>query len=119
MLNNIKKKIMTLISLAVLAGGLGLILRKIFHKGFCCGKANVEDFTGNSFSAEKSGKPVNINIADVQELANIPYVSLPVARNIVNYREFNGAFTVIEDLLNVKGIGPKLLELIDEYICAE
>ena len=119
MLNNIKKKIMSLITLAVLAGGVGLILRKFFHKGFCCGKVKDEGFTESGFGEEKSGKQININVADVQELANIPYVSLPVARNIVNYRELNGAFTLKEDLLNVKGIGPKLLELIDEYICAE
>jgi len=119
MLQNIKKKIVTLISLVIVASGVGLILRKLFHTGFSCGKGKGEDFAENSYSDDSTGKFVNINIADVQELANIPYVSLPVARNIVNYRELNGTFTLKEDLLNVKGIGPKLLELIDEYICAE
>ncbi len=119
MLKNIKKTIMTLISLAVLAGGVGLLLRKCFNKGCCCGKDKSDDFSDHCCCEETSGKRVNINIADVQELAGIPYMSLPVARNIVNYRELNGTFALKEELLNVKGIGPKLLELIDEYICTE
>ena len=38
------------------------------------------------------------------------------AKAIIKYREENGYFKIIDDLLNVSGIGEALLEKIKEYI---
>jgi len=55
--------------------------------------------------------PVNINTADAQTLSkNIKGVGLKKAQDIVAYREKNGKFKKVEDLIKVKGIGTKLLE---------
>jgi len=55
--------------------------------------------------------PVNVNTASVDEIAAaLNGVGQKKAAAIVVYREQNGAFTTVEDLTKVKGIGDKLLE---------
>ncbi len=54
---------------------------------------------------------VNINTADAPALAaELNGVGEKRAEAIVQYREENGPFKSVEDLLGVKGIGPVLLE---------
>ncbi len=56
--------------------------------------------------------PVDINQADAPTLAKeLEGVGLSRAEAIVAYRQENGPFKNIEDLLEVKGVGPKILEL--------
>jgi competence protein ComEA len=51
--------------------------------------------------------PVNINTAKAEELDILPGVGPMTAQAIVDYRETHGKFSALEDLLQVKGIGPK------------
>lgn len=54
---------------------------------------------------------VNINSADMETLAReLNGVGSAKARAIVEYREANGAFASIDELLEVKGIGMAILE---------
>jgi competence protein ComEA len=53
--------------------------------------------------------PVNINTASEAELDRLPGVGPATARKIVEYRAQSGPFSTPDDLLNVKGIGPKKL----------
>ncbi len=53
---------------------------------------------------------VNINTASVAELCNLSGIGEVKAKAIVEYRTQNGKFTSIDDLANVKGIGPKTVE---------
>ena len=56
---------------------------------------------------------ININLASVVELEQLPGVGPATAKAIVAYREKNGAFLKVEDLLKVLGIGPaKLSEIL-------
>ena len=56
---------------------------------------------------------ININLASVVELEQLPGVGPATAKAIVGYREKNGAFQRVEDLLKVRGIGPaKLSEIL-------
>ncbi len=58
-----------------------------------------------------NAEPVNINEADAQELAdNLTGVGPKKAQAIIEYRELNGPFFSAEEIVNVKGIGPKTLE---------
>jgi competence protein ComEA len=50
---------------------------------------------------------VNINTAGVAELEALPGVGTRTAQRIVDYRQKNGAFKKIEELMNVQGIGEK------------
>jgi competence ComEA-like helix-hairpin-helix protein len=59
---------------------------------------------------------VNINQASVEQLAEIRFVGPKIAERIVEYRETNGPFGTLEDLMKVKGIGPSIFEKIKENI---
>ncbi len=60
--------------------------------------------------------PININTATAQELDLLPDIGPTRANAIIAYRQEYGPFTCVEDLLNVDGIGPKILEKILPYI---
>ncbi len=64
----------------------------------------------------REGEKININSADVYELARLPGIGPRIAERIYNYRKNVGKFKTFEELLNIKGIGPKKLEKIKPYI---
>lgn len=56
-------------------------------------------------------EPVNVNTADAETLAAALYgVGEKTASAIVEYREEHGPFDSVEELLQVKGIGPGTLK---------
>jgi len=50
---------------------------------------------------------VNINTAPAEQLERLPGVGPTTAARIVEYRQKNGGFKKIEELMNVRGIGEK------------
>ncbi len=50
---------------------------------------------------------VNLNTATASQIATLPGVGEKAAQRIIEYREKNGGFKKIEELMNVKGIGEK------------
>lgn len=61
-------------------------------------------------------KTININTATLEELMSINGLGEAKAKAIIKYREENGYFKIIDDLLNVSGIGEALFEKFKEYI---
>ncbi|MCP9455410.1 MAG: helix-hairpin-helix domain-containing protein [Nitrospira sp.] len=61
-------------------------------------------------------RPVDLNRADINELESLPGIGAVLARRVMEYRESIGRFRTIEDLLAVKGIGPKTLERIRPFV---
>ena len=73
-----------------------------------------------SFGHAANGEPVDINQADVPLLAeNIVGVGPVLAGAIVTYRLENGDFQSIEELLEVPGIGLKILENNEETLLVD
>ena len=60
---------------------------------------------------------VNINAADVQTLATIDGIGEKTAQRIIEYRQENGGFASIENIMDVSGIGEKKFEDIKNSIC--
>lgn len=60
--------------------------------------------------------PVDINKATVASLKTVPGIGKVTAERIVEWRETNGPFRRIEDLMKVKGIGDKTFEKLRPYI---
>lgn len=64
-----------------------------------------------SIAVQTLAAPINVNTADAMAIADsLSGVGPKIGAAIVEYREANGPFTSAEDLLNVKGVGPKILE---------
>jgi competence protein ComEA len=54
-----------------------------------------------------AASPVNLNTATATDLQTLPGIGKATAARILEYRQKNGGFRKIEDLMNVKGIGEK------------
>lgn len=59
---------------------------------------------------------VNINTASLDELDALPGIGPTTAQKIIDYRDENGPFSTIEDIMNVSGIGPATFEEIQTLI---
>ncbi len=67
-------------------------------------------------TSTNTSSKVSINTATLEELQTLPGIGESKAKDIISYRETNGAFTSIEDLLKVSGIGEAVLAKIKDYI---
>lgn len=77
---------------------------------------NASSAATASAAPEADGGKVNINTADAEELQRLKGVGPVTAEKIVQYRITYGAFSTIEDIRNVDGIGDKTFENLREDI---
>ncbi len=91
------------ITLTILALLTLLIVNPAFASGETEGAAKSNETVA---SIEK----ININQADAKTLATLKGIGKDRAFKIIEYREMNGPFQKIEDLMKVKGIGKKIFE---------
>ena len=68
--------------------------------------------TGFAYAMDK----VNINTATKAELQTLNGVGEATAAAIIQYREENGMFKSVDDLINVKGIGSKKAEKLTDSV---
>jgi competence protein ComEA len=68
--------------------------------------------------AEDAGK-INLNKATAAELSQLKGIGMKYAEKIVEFRDKNGPFKQVEDLLKVQGIGPKTLKKNKDRITIE
>lgn len=69
----------------------------------------------HSGGGDTSSAIVNINEADQAALETLPGVGPATAKAILDYRTEHGRFRSVDDLLNVRGIGPSKLEQIKPF----
>lgn len=67
--------------------------------------------------SDSSSVKVNLNTASEQELCTIPGIGPGKAQKILEYRNDNGKFGTIEDIMKVSGIKEKFFAKIKDYIC--
>lgn len=61
---------------------------------------------------------IDINLAAWPELTLLPEVSETMARRIVAHRKLHGDFQSVEEVMNVRGIGPRTFELVEPFLFA-
>jgi competence protein ComEA len=59
---------------------------------------------------------IDINTADAATLDTLPRLGPAMAERIIQWRETNGRFTAVEDLMNVTGIGQKTFDGLRDLI---
>ena len=75
----------------------------------------VSQQTSTVQGASPSGK-ININSADIETLKRLVGIGDAKAQAIISYREANGPFSSVEELIDVRGIGPATLDVFRDMI---
>jgi len=68
------------------------------------------------FENEEEQSKININTAKLDDLISLPGIGETKAKDIIEFREKNGKFKIIDDIMMVKGIGTVTFERIKELI---
>ena len=80
---------------------------------------NIEEYvTGDikNHSDSEASEKVNINTAGESELMSLPGIGQAKAKSIIDYRNKNGDFKAITDLMNISGIKDGLFAKIEDLI---
>jgi competence protein ComEA len=85
------------------------------NSGFAAQKSVVTNTDQVVASEALIAGKIDINSADEELLTNLPGVGPRTATRITDYRKANGPFKSVDDLLNIKGIGPKVLDKIKPF----
>ncbi|GGG11024.1 ComEA family DNA-binding protein [Paenibacillus abyssi] len=70
----------------------------------------------NDASGAADDGKIDLNTATTDQLDTLPGIGMAKAQAIVDDRSKNGPFHSVEDLMRVKGIGPKILEKMKESV---
>jgi comEA protein len=60
--------------------------------------------------------PLDLNVANVKELEQVPGIGPKTAQAIVDFRHKSGRFQRVEDLLAIKGISQRKLDKMRPYL---
>ena len=79
-------------------------------------RTGQETGSGQGAYGEPDDGRVNLNTATVEELMTLPGIGQSKAESIVSWREENGAFGSVEDILNITGIKEGVFSKIKDHI---
>jgi competence ComEA-like helix-hairpin-helix protein len=125
--------------LASLAAGYGLLWYKSSRPGWAPGlRYGTEDLPRpagpssllppdsggaprppRNVSTAKSAGPVNLNRAGARELERLPAIGPAMAKRIIDFRDSVGGFTRPDDLMKVRGIGPKKFNKLRDHVVVD
>ena len=78
--------------------------------------ASAENAADTPQADTPQSETLNLNTASAADLESLPGIGASLAQRIVEYRTATGPFKSVEDLRNVKGIGPALFAKIAPLI---
>ncbi len=84
--------------------------------GTAAGPGGGTETSGSSGDEPTDGGVVDLNTADLAALDTLPGVGPAIAGRILDWREANGPFHSVDELLEVSGIGPATLDRLRERV---
>ena len=66
--------------------------------------------------AASEARPVDLNSADTATLESVPGIGKSLSQRIVAFRDKNGPFQSVDDLLKVQGVGEKSIQKLRPYL---
>ena len=104
----------------------GILLYQVFFQGPVIYQKSREDRPESSVFSSSEPEPsassdtavtlINLNTATAEELDTLPGIGPARAQAIITYREEQGEFYTIEQVMEVDGIGEGIFEQIREFI---
>jgi len=67
-------------------------------------------------AAASEARPIDINTADATALESVPGIGKSLSQRILTFREKNGPFQSVDDLLKIQGIGEKSIQKLRPYL---
>ncbi len=102
------------LALGIVVVGLTAASSPQFH--FPSAVLEAYELAGTSSSEAAAAQRIDINTASAAELEALPGIGPKLAREIVAYRKEHGRFRARRDLMQVKGIGEKTYEKLEDFI---
>jgi competence protein ComEA len=84
-----------------------IVVLLVLGLGVATTAAQESSTRGAASSSASASAPINLNTASVAQLETLPGIGRSTAERILEYRQKNGSFKKIEDLMNVRGVGEK------------
>ena len=84
-----------------------IVIGVLLVLGLAVATAAAQDAPRRSSPTSSMSAPINLNTATVAQLESLPGIGKATAERILEYRQKNGSFKKVEDLMNVRGVGEK------------
>ena len=78
-----------------------------------------DELNGDMKSHYSDDGRLNINLASVEELCTLKGIGIKKAEAIIRYRELNGGFGSILEIMNISGIKNGVFDKVKDYITVE
>ena len=93
-----------------------LVLCAALISGYALMPAQAAEKAPKAAMTQAIDSKLDINKATAEELTALPGVGMKKAEEIVKFRELNGNFKSVDELVNVKGIGVKMVAKISDLV---